>query len=96
MRRLRRNRLLVSLSLGVSILTLTMVGPAHSEDSQGIGQRYNDGLDSRHSATSLINAAKAVGYSGTAWTGGRSATNAWNDGKGAAMIGYFGHANAGR
>ena len=83
------------ISLGVSVAALIASQPAYSADSQGIGQRYDDGLDSRHSATSFINAAKSVGYTGSAWTAGRSAASAWTDTRGAAVVGYFGHANAG-
>lgn len=77
------------------VLSLISSAPSHSADSQTVGQRYQDGLDSRHSASSLTSAAKSVGYTGNAWTGGRSATNAWNDALSAQVIGYFGHANAG-
>ena len=95
MRSFGRSHILVSLSLGASVLALSAMQPAFSVGSQGIGQRYNDGLDSRHSVTSFINAAKSIGYTGSAWTAGRSSTNAWSDAMGAAVVGYFGHANAG-
>jgi hypothetical protein len=68
---------------------------SQSAEARAVAQRFNDGLDSRHSASSLVSAAKAVGYTGTAKTSGTSADAAWVDAAGSQVIGYFGHANAG-
>lgn len=59
------------------------------------GLRYNDGLDSRLSATEFASALRGVGYGSTSYTSGRSALDAWDDGLGSQVYGAFGHANAG-
>jgi hypothetical protein len=74
------------------VLTGTASGAA---DVRSVARTYHDGLDSRHSAAALVGAAKSVGYTGQAYTGGRASTDAWNDGLSASVLGYFGHANAG-
>ncbi|MDG9715222.1 PepSY domain-containing protein [Streptomyces sp. DH24] len=85
-------------------LTLTLAGvasaallssPSQAASGVNIGQRYNDGLDSRYSVTSFTSAANAMGYSALGHTGGRSADDTFDDGAGAAVLGLFGHANAG-
>lgn len=85
-------------------LALTLAGvasaallssPSQAASGVNIGQRYNDGLDSRHSAASFTSAANAMGYDARGHTGGRSATDTFNDGIGASVMGLFGHANAG-
>lgn len=86
---------LATAALLVTVLTIASAGPAQSADSVGIGQRYNDGLDSRHATSSFVDASKAVGYGGRAWNSGRDATSAWTDMRSAAIVGFFGHANAG-
>lgn len=87
----RRSLACAAVAAGLTITAL----PAHAVDSQAVGQRYNDGLDSRLSASTLISTTKSLGYTGSAWTAGRSADQAWNDALGAAVLGYFGHGNAG-
>ncbi|WDV53456.1 hypothetical protein PV963_25370 [Streptomyces coeruleorubidus] len=79
---------------GVASATL-LSSPSQAASGVNVGQRYNDGLDSRYSVTGFTSAATAMGYDALGYTGGRSATNTFNDGSGAAVLGLFGHANAG-
>lgn len=60
-----------------------------------VGERYDDGLDSRLSAQHLAQAASAVGYAAATHASGRPAQAAWSDGLDATVYGLFGHANAG-
>lgn len=71
------------------------VATAASPPATALGKRYQDGLDSRYAAQRLAQAAGAVGYASTAYTGGRSASNSWADGQGSSVFGFFGHANGG-
>lgn len=80
----------------VSALILAgAVAPAAAEESHSIGDRYLDGLDSRHSASALAQVASAAGYAATAAGDGRTADEAWNEALNSSMFGFFGHANAG-
>ena len=92
----RNVRLLAALAtLMVAPSLLLLSSPSEAADARSVARRYNDGLDSRHSAAALVIAAKSIGYTGAAYAGGRSSTDTWNDGLSASVLGYFGHANAG-
>lgn len=79
---------------GVASATL-LSSPSQAASDVNIGRRFNDGLDSRYSVTSFTSAANAMGYDAKGYTNGRSANNTFNDGIGAAVLGLFGHSNAG-
>lgn len=86
------------LATGTACLLSTLViaaAPVAAQEAVTIGDRYDDGLDSRLSAQHLAGAARAVGYPSQAHTTGRSADDAWSDALGASVYGLFGHANAG-
>lgn len=86
------------IAFAIAATTAAVVGfplSAAGVEGAALGRRYNDKLDSRLSASALASATRSLGYTGSASTNGRDATEAWNDTRGAAVIGYFGHANAG-
>lgn len=84
-----------ALTLAIAICFPLPSATANAADSISIGQRYEDGLDSRHSATRLRQATDSLGYSATGYTEGRNSTDAFHDGIRSAVLGLFGHANAG-
>lgn len=71
------------------------VATAASPPASALGKRYQDGLDSRYAAQRLAQATSSVGYAGTAYTAGRSASSSWADGLESSVFGFFGHANGG-
>lgn len=82
------------LALLIGLLVATTPA-SQAVDARAVGKTFRDGLDTRHSAVALMNATRTLGYTSTAYSEGRSASEAWNDGKEAAVLGLFGHANAG-
>lgn len=86
---------LTTAALACASFSLLALQPAAAYEASSVGDRYRDGLDSRHAATSFMSSARTAGYTGTAYTNGRQVDAAWEDGLSAAVIGYFGHANAG-
>ncbi|WP_409468678.1 PepSY domain-containing protein [Streptomyces sp. HC307] len=94
----RRRRRGPLLALSVSIVCALTIGapPAHGAvEETSLGRRFNDGLDTRLSATAFRDAARSLGYTGTSHTAGRSADDAWVDGLDAGVFALFGHANGG-
>ncbi|MGP3947875.1 PepSY domain-containing protein [Streptomyces sp. 7N604] len=87
-------RPLLAMSLA-GVVSATLAAPAHAANNVNIGQRYNDGLDSRYSVTSLTSAAQSMGYTATGDTNGRHVNDVFNDGVGSAVLGLFGHSNGG-
>ncbi|MEV8312248.1 PepSY domain-containing protein [Streptomyces flavidovirens] len=98
-RQQRRRALLaipIALVCALSAATAgTLPAYAAAAEETSIGMRFNDGLDSRLSATAFRDAARTVGYTGTSYTAGRSADNAWTDGLDSGVFALFGHSNGG-
>lgn len=88
-------RPLLAVSLAVVVSATLAPAPAHAADNVNIGQRYNDGLDTRYSVTSFTSAAQSMGYTATGDTNGRHVNDVFYDGAGSAVLGLFGHSNAG-
>lgn len=83
-------------ALGSSLFLFgTMLPAASGAESTTIGAAYNDGLDSRASATAFSVATAQLGYASSSYTSGRLAADAWSDGLSSAVFGVFGHGNAG-
>jgi hypothetical protein len=98
--RQHRRRALLAIPIAlVCALGVGTVGtlPAHAAavEETSIGRRFNDGLDTRLSATAFRDAARSAGYTGTSYTAGRSADDAWTDGLDSGVFALFGHSNGG-
>jgi hypothetical protein len=91
----RAVRPLLAVSLAAVVSATLASAPANAASDVNVGRRFNDGLDTRYSVTSFTSAAQAMGYSATGYTGGRNVDDVFNDGAGSAVLGLFGHANAG-
>lgn len=85
---------LLAVSLA-AVVAGAVPAPAHAVDNVNIGQRYHDRLDTRYSAISLTDAAQSMGYTATGDTNGRHVDDVFLDGIGSAVLGLFGHSNAG-
>ncbi|MBT2404929.1 hypothetical protein J7F00_15555 [Streptomyces sp. ISL-21] len=85
----------MALSLAAVVSTTLGPVPANAASDVNVGRRFNDGLDTRYSATSFTGAAQSMGYTATGYTNGRQVDDVFNDGAGSAVLGLFGHANAG-
>lgn len=83
-----------ALSIAVG-LVVGGAGTADAADSSSLGPRFNDGLDTRYSASSFASAAASAGYISREYTNGRHVDDVWNSGLTDAVLGLFGHANAG-
>ncbi|WP_338783929.1 PepSY domain-containing protein [Streptomyces sp. DG1A-41] len=94
-RRRRRGGSLLALSAAFVCALTVGAQPAQAVGETSLGRRFNDGLDTRLSATAFRDAARTIGYTGTSYTSGRSADNAWADGMDAGVFALFGHANGG-
>jgi hypothetical protein len=84
-RQRRRGLLAIPMALVCALSAATVGTPsAHAAavEETSIGMRFNDGLDTRLSATAFRDAARSAGYTGTSYTAGRSADDAWTDGLG--------------
>jgi len=89
------SRLFLSALAAACVAFSVTSAAAFGAQATSIGERYDDGLDSRLAARYLADAARDVGYASSAHLSGRSAADAWDDGLRAAVFGVFGHANAG-
>jgi hypothetical protein len=88
------------MALGAALIlgASTLAGPAPAAlaaNATGISTRFDDGLDARYSSYRLAQATAALGYAATGQTGGRTASETWNDGLNSAVFGLFGHGNGG-
>lgn len=86
---------LLTLLLAAVVSTPLGMAPAAAVSDVNVGRRFNDGLDTRYSVTSFTSAAQSMGYTATGYTNGRQVDNVFNDGAASAVLGLFGHANAG-
>ncbi|MFF3286208.1 hypothetical protein [Streptomyces sp. NPDC003023] len=96
--RRRRAALAIPIAIVCALSAVTASTPAvHAAQvaETSIGMRFNDGLDTRLSATVFRDAARSVGYAGTGHTAGRSADDAWGDALGSGVFALFGHSNGG-
>lgn len=91
----RTLRAAIAASVLFSSLTALSASSATAEEAHLIGDRYVDGLDSRHAAASVAQMARGAGYAATAATDGRTANDAWTEAQRSSLFGFFGHANAG-
>ncbi|WP_443321472.1 PepSY domain-containing protein [Streptomyces sp. 7N604] len=91
----RGARSLIAVSLAAVVSATLAATPANAASDVNVGRRFNDGLDTRYSVNSFTSAARSMGYSATGYTNGRHVDDVFNDGAGAAVLGLFGHANAG-
>lgn len=97
-RQRRRGLLAIPMALVCALGAATVGTPsAHAAavEETSIGMRFNDGLDTRLSATAFRDAARSAGYTGTSYTAGRSADDAWTDGLDSGVFALFGHSNGG-
>jgi hypothetical protein len=99
-KRLIRWRMSVAVRSPAAVGSATIIvgvgaAPAQAVNETSIGRRFDDGLDTRHSVQSFTSAAAAMGYATTGDQNGRSATNTFTDGRSAAVLALFGHADTG-
>lgn len=90
-----RVRLAVAVAVSCAAIASMSATSSAAGESHSIGDRYLDGLDSRHSASAIAQMASKAGYTATAAGDGRTADNAWNEALNSSLFGFFGHANAG-
>ncbi|MGW4209759.1 PepSY domain-containing protein [Lentzea sp. NPDC004789] len=82
-------------AVAVLAAALIAVPQAQAAEQTSIGRVFDDGLDTRLAAASLADGARSAGYTSAGHLGGRTADEAWTDGRNANVFGLFGHANAG-
>jgi hypothetical protein len=89
-------RSLIAVLIGMA-LVIAVGRPADAASPQqvSVGQMYADGLDSRLASTSFADMSRQAGYASYGYTTAQTADDAWSDGLSSAMLGLFGHANAG-
>lgn len=96
---MRRGKCVVSLLTTLLLLVVPVAvqpeGAVAAPQAASIGNRYQDGLDSRFAAERFAQSTAALGYGSSSYTSGRSASDAWGDGLRSAVFGFFGHSNAG-
>lgn len=92
----RRRRALLAIPIAVvCALTVGTLPAQAAVEETSLGRRFNDGLDTRLSATAFRDAARSLGYTGTSYTAGRSADDAWTNGLDSGVFALFGHSNGG-
>lgn len=89
-------KVLAAASALSAALTLGVAASASGQSHvTTVGQFGPDANETRPAASAIATAARHAGYTGTAYTNGRTADQAFADGKDAAIWAFFGHSDAG-